>query len=238
MSRDLGRRSITVLVAAIVTVGTVTVMHSATGAPLPREGSQAPVAAAHFTDMTMRTSLQLPDEPPRVRQVPAPSKRAPARAREPMTLQIPDLGIDGDVVRTGMDVSRSIIVPEDVHVTGWFDGSRRLGALRGSTVIVGHRDSATQGSGALHAIEELPVGTPITVQGRDGTPYAYTVQSVELIDKHDLPSQAPRVFTREGPARLVLITCGGAFDQSARSYLSNVVVVATPTRSSSTSRTH
>ena len=236
MSHDLGRRSSTVLVAAIVTVGTVAVTHSATGAPLSTEGSPAPAAAAHFTDMTMHTSPQLPDEPPRVRQVPPPSKQAPARAREPMTLRIPDLGIESNVVRTGMDVSRSIVVPEDVLITGWFDGSRRLDASRGSTVIVGHRDSATQGSGALHAIEELPTGASITVQGRDGTPYAYTVQSVELIGKDDLPSQAPRVFTRDGPARLVLITCGGAFDQSARSYLSNVVLIATPNRPFSTFR--
>ena len=194
------------------------------------------MAAAHFTDMTMRPNARLPDESPRARHTPTSPPRVPARSREPVALRIPDLGIDSGIVRTGMDVNRSIVVPEDVLVTGWFDGSRRLGASQGSTVVVGHRDSATQGSGALYGIEELSVGASVTVQGRDGTPYSYTVQSVEFIDKDDLPSQAPRVFTREGPARLVLITCGGAFDESARSYLSNVVVIATPTRAPSASR--
>ena len=36
------------------------------------------------------------------------------------------------------------------------------------------------------------------------------------------------VFVQDGPARLVLITCGGDFDYDTRHYLSNVVVTATP----------
>jgi sortase (surface protein transpeptidase) len=112
--------------------------------------------------------------------------------------------------------------------TGWYDGSRRLGASYGSTVIVGHRDSATQGSGALFGIEEIPLGSTITVTAQDGTTHEFIVDSVELIDKSLLPAEAPRIFTRTGDYRLVLITCGGAFDEGARSYLSNVVITALP----------
>ena len=154
--------------------------------------------------------------------------RAPAQVRAPATLQVPDLGVESPVVRTSMDASSSIIVPEDVLLTGWFDGSQRLGARHGSTVIVGHRDSASQGSGALYAIEELPIGSRITVVGLDGTDYDFTVDSVEFVDKATLPREAPRIFTRSGPYRLVLITCGGDFDASAGSYLSNVIITAAP----------
>lgn len=156
------------------------------------------------------------------------SRRTPAPLREPMSLDIPDLGIESTVQRTSMDSDGAVVVPEDVLLTGWFDSSRRLAARQGSTVIVGHRDSASQGSGALYAIEELPIGSTITVSGRDGTRYDFRVDSVEFIDKANLPSEAARVFTRYGPHRLVLITCGGAFDSAAGSYLSNVVVTATP----------
>jgi len=158
----------------------------------------------------------------------APDIRAVARDREPISLSIPDLGVESPVVTTSMDASRSIVVPEDVMETGWYDGSRRLGASYGSTVIVGHRDSATLGSGALFGVEEIPLGSTITVTAQDGTTHEFMVDSVELIDKSLLPAEAPRIFSLTGEYRLVLITCGGAFDESLRSYESNVVITALP----------
>ena len=143
-------------------------------------------------------------------------------------MSVPELGIEAEVLRTWMDGSASLVVPEDVLVTGWFDGSRRLDASYGSTVIGGHPDSAVQGTGALYAVEELPVGASITVTDRSGSPHDFIVDSVEFIDKDSLPQEAPRIFTHRGPYRLVLITCGGAFDESLRSYESNVVITALP----------
>jgi hypothetical protein len=172
-----------------------------------------PTTATQLPDVT----TQLPDE-----------AQSPARDREPAQLSVPELGIEAEVLRTWMDGSASLVVPEDVLVTGWFDGSRRLDASYGSTVIVGHRDSAVQGTGALYAVEELPVGASITVTDRSGSPHDFIVDSVEFIDKDSLPQEAPRIFTHRGPYRLVLITCGGAFDESIRSYESNVVIIALP----------
>jgi hypothetical protein len=80
----------------------------------------------------------------------------------------------------------------------------------------------------LYGIEELQIGESIEVMGNDGLLRAFTVSRVEVINKSDLPARAPEIFGRNGPARLVLITCGGAFDESARSYVSNIVVTATP----------
>jgi hypothetical protein len=156
------------------------------------------------------------------------SPPVPARLREPISLALPDMGVEAPVTATGMDEGGIIAVPEDVLVTAWFDGSRRLGAPYGSTVIVGHRDSATQGSGALYAIEDVPLGALLTVTDRGGRQHRYVVESVEFVDKTALPAEAPRIFTHRGPHRLVLITCGGDFDEEARSYLSNVVVTALP----------
>ena len=254
MKSDTTWRTLTVIVAIAATAATVTAsgLSPTTAAPLPREGSSR-VAAAHYDEMSAHERATAAAEPARTRATPAePSgsagrstivseprgdarldddavaPRAPAQVRAPATLQVPDLCVESPVVRTSMDASRSIIVPEDVLLTGWFDGSRRLGARQGSTVIVGHRDSASQGSGALYAIEELSIGSRITVLGLDGTAYDFTVDSVEFVDKATLPREAPRIFTRSGPYRLVLITCGGDFDASAGSYLSNVIITAAP----------
>lgn len=221
------RRVLPVLIATTAICGgaTICAAPTATAAPLLPEGSSPPVAAAHLDDMGDRSGGA---------DAAAKTRRPPPLLREPVTLEVPDLGIETAVVRTSMDANGAVLVPEDILVTGWFDGGRRLDARQGNTVIVGHRDSATQGSGALYAIEDIPVGSKITVTGRDGTPYAYDVTSVEFIDKANLPGEAARVFTRYGPHRLVLITCGGAFDESAGSYLSNIVVTAVPVPDSST----
>lgn len=231
-----------VIMAVSLIAGVVTTVY---WTPLAAGGWPPPAANAFYEDLqpsdhmdaTTRPRPQPEASPTDPEQSPtetntspmaAPDIRAVARDREPISLSIPDLGVESPVVTTSMDASRSIVVPEDVMETGWYDGSRRLGASYGSTVIVGHRDSATQGSGALFGIEEIPLGSTITVTAQDGTTHEFIVDSVELIDKSLLPAEAPRIFTRTGDYRLVLITCGGAFDEGARSYLSNVVITALP----------
>ena len=231
-----------VIMAVSLIAGVVTTVY---WTPLAAGGWPPPAANAYYVDLQASDHIDAtsgsrpqpeasptepqarpgePDAPPTA----APLSRVSARDREPISLSIPDLGVESPVVTTSMDASRSIVVPEDVMETGWYDGSRRLGASYGSTVIVGHRDSATQGSGALFGIEEIPLGATITVTAQDGTPHEFIVDSVELIDKSLLPTEAPRIFTRTGDYRLVLITCGGAFDEGARSYLSNIVITALP----------
>jgi hypothetical protein len=231
-----------VIVAVSLIAGVVTTVY---WTPLAAGGWPPPAANAFYEDLqpsdhmdaTTRprpqpeaspTQPQVSPTQPEASPTAAPDLLAAARDREPISLKIPDLGVDSPVATTSMDASRSLVVPEDVMETGWYDGSRRLGASYGSTVIVGHRDSATQGSGALFGIEEIPLGATITVTAQDGTAHEFIVDSVEFIDKGSLPQEAPRIFTHRGPYRLVLITCGGAFDESIRSYESNVVIIALP----------
>jgi hypothetical protein len=231
-----------VIMAVSLIAGVVTTVY---WTPLAAGGWPPPAANAFYEDLqpsdhmdaTTRprpqpeaspTQPQVSPTQPEASPTAAPDLLAAARDREPISLKIPDLGVDSPVATTSMDASRSLVVPEDVMETGWYDGSRRLGASYGSTVIVGHRDSATQGSGALFGIEEIPLGATITVTAQDGTAHEFIVDSVEFIDKDSLPQEAPRIFTHRGPYRLVLITCGGAFDESIRSYESNVVIIALP----------
>jgi hypothetical protein len=148
--------------------------------------------------------------------------------REPALLTLPTRGVHSEVIEAPLGADLGVVVPEDVSLTGWYDRSKRLDARKGATVIVGHRDARSQGPGALYGIEELQIGESIEVMGNDGLLRAFTVSRVEVINKSDLPARAPDIFSRNGPARLVLITCGGAFDEPARSYVSNIVVTATP----------
>lgn len=214
----------TTLVAVVAGAATVTAL---SWAPRPGDTVIGSTAIAHTDDMssgggsatTALEQLATPDLPGR-----------PARMREPVVLSLPELGVRSMVTTTSFDEFGGVAVPEDVTVTGWFDGSRRLGARRGATVIVGHRDSRIQGAGSLFGIEDLPVGAPIRVTDRGGTSHAFVVKSVELIDKTRFADEATRIFTREGPYHLTLITCGGEFDPEVRSYESNVIVTAAPSQ--------
>jgi sortase (surface protein transpeptidase) len=92
-------------------------------------------------------------------------------------------------------------------------------------VLVGHVDSARQGEGAFFALHSLAVGTRVVVSMTDGRPVTYRVASREQFPKSRVPLQS--LFATTGAPRLTLITCGGSFDETIRSYRDNLVVTAT-----------
>jgi hypothetical protein len=69
-------------------------------------------------------------------------------------------------------------------------------------------------------------GRRIAVTDAAGQVTRWRVVTRRLVVKQQLPLR--ELFTRAGPPRLVLLTCGGPFDARLRSYLDNLVVVAVP----------
>jgi hypothetical protein len=70
------------------------------------------------------------------------------------------------------------------------------------------------------------VGAIAVVTMADGREVDYQVTDREQVAKSELP--VDRIFDRVGPSQLALVTCGGEFDRSSRSYADNVVVFAEP----------
>ncbi len=151
---------------------------------------------------------------------PAPTVGAPAR------LQIPSVGIDAPVRPVGLDDQGDMAVPEQVDIVGWYEYGPAPGAAAGSAVLSGHIDSAQQGLGAFSALVGVKSGDRITVTDASGRQVRYRVVAREAFAKKTAP--LADLFSRSGAPRLTLITCGGAFDSSARSYLDNIVVTAVP----------
>lgn len=147
---------------------------------------------------------------------------------KPTSVSIPAMGVQAQVIPVGLDDGGGVFVPEDVRTLGWYTASVPVAADQGSAVIVGHRDSAAQGAGAFSGIENLQEGEVIEVTTADGDLESYTVDEVRMVDKTDFASIVNEAFAMNGEHRLTLITCGGAFDSTAGSYLSNVFVIATP----------
>lgn len=143
----------------------------------------------------------------------------------PTQVTMPRLGLSVPVAPVGVDVDGRMAIPEDVGQAGWYRHGPAPGD-EGNTVIAGHVDSRTQGLGAFSQLLDLEVGDVVEVGLADGTTTSWTIAGRETIDKLEV---VPReLFSRQGPSQLVLVTCGGEFDGSERSYESNVIVVAQP----------
>lgn len=144
----------------------------------------------------------------------------------PRRLSIPQLGIDTGVDATGLTDDRNLEVPPDASRVGWYRGFSEPGD-RGVSVLLGHVDSR-DGEGVFFALPQLEPGDRITVERGDGRTVAYEVDRLDWYAKHEFPTF--EVYTSERDEVLRLITCGGEFDPTRRTYEENVVVTAVPVR--------
>ncbi len=147
------------------------------------------------------------------------------RAAVPTRIRIPRLGVDASVLPLGVDSDGRMDVPSDVDEVGWYRHGPRPGEM-GSAVLAAHIDSAGQGPGVFFRLGVLGQGDVIEIEDDEGGLSRFVVRAVAIIPKDELPLE--RVFARSGTSVLTLVTCGGGFSRSQRSYDSNIVVVAVP----------
>jgi LPXTG-site transpeptidase (sortase) family protein len=132
---------------------------------------------------------------------------------------IPSLGIDNPVI--GIGVSNGVLLPpNDPQVLGWWNDGAKPGAVTGGALITGH--TVHTGGGAFDNLDTLKPGNRVTVRTAKGK-ITYRVSGVTIYPKESLARHAQKVFSQDGPGRLVLITCD---DWTGTVYLSNVVVYA------------
>jgi sortase (surface protein transpeptidase) len=142
---------------------------------------------------------------------------------EPVRVQIPALGLDTSVVPVGLDENGAMEIPPAADV-GWYELGPSPGEP-GSAVLAAHIDYDGQ-RGAFFDLRSLPDGAEVIVLGADGRRRAFTTTVREQVPKAGV--DLARYFTNDGPARLTLITCGGAFDRNAGHYQDNIIVTAEP----------
>ncbi|HEX8518413.1 MAG TPA: class F sortase [Pseudonocardia sp.] len=159
----------------------------------------------------------------------APVAVSPADAPSvPVRVRVADAEVDAPVVVTGVDERGDMAVPPDVATVGWYRYGATPGAAAGSAVLAGHVDDRVQGRGAFYDLGDVAAGDPVEVTLTGGRVLAYRVTDVVRVPKAALP--VDRIFARDGAPQLVLITCGGTFDRTIRSYEDNVVVTAEPVK--------
>jgi Sortase domain len=155
----------------------------------------------------------------------APAGMASSAPGVPVRLQIGTAGGSAPVVPVGVRAG-ALAIPDSPRTVGWWVGSAPAGARHGSTVLAGHVDSERLGKGTLAILHGLPLGTRIVLTDVFGARHAYAVTARRTYPKDALPAD---VFRSGDRPRLLLVTCGGPFEQARGHYRDNLVVYALPT---------
>jgi hypothetical protein len=159
----------------------------------------------------------------RIAAVPGPAGHA--HVPRPVYLIIPAIGVSTRLIRLGLTATGAMAVPGTTRVAGWYDQGPRPGAI-GPAVIAGHVDSYRR-EGVFARLHDLHPGDRAFVVRANHTIAVFRITEVRLYRKVRFPYQA--VYGPVPFPALRLITCGGTFDYTTRSYLSNVVAYGTQT---------
>ena len=156
----------------------------------------------------------------------APAPRGPLLPRStPTSVRIPAIGVSSSLLGLGLNQDHTVQVPplSRDSKAGWYTGSPTPGEL-GPSLLLGHVDSAEYGPGVFFKLGALHKGDTVDVTRADSTVAVFRVDRVAAFPKDHFPTL--EVYGNTDNAQLRLITCGGKFDFSARSYESNIVVFA------------
>ncbi|WP_157534890.1 class F sortase [Nocardia inohanensis] len=138
----------------------------------------------------------------------------------PVSFTISSIQTSGSLIAVGLNADGTVQVPADYKQAAWYQQGPAPGE-QGSAVILGHVDSY-QGEGVFFALKKVKPNDMIDVARADGKTAHFKVTDVRMYQKSQFPGQL--VYGSRGGATLQVVTCGGDFDQAAKSYQSNVVV--------------
>lgn len=180
------------------------------------------VAWALWPESSPRADLVADEAPaPVTTSTTAPPQEAVAGPMTPIRVEIPELALDAAVIPVGLETNGDMELPPAAQI-GWYELGPSPGEP-GSAVLAGHVDYNGE-RGAFFELRHLPVGAEVVVHGEGGVRRTFVVTEREQLAKSDV--DLARYFTRDGPTRVTLITCGGVFDQGPGHYLDNILVTA------------
>ena len=180
------------------------------------------------------------------------SVTAPERPGTPVELIIPfasshhPQGLTAQITADPLTATGSLFVPQDPRVLSWASEDAAPGTSRGTAIVTGHINYVINGTlvnGALADLAEYAlhnVGQTFTVVLADQRRMTYQVTAGTQYNKDQLAAQ-PELreqlydqqssFGRTGDprsGRLLLVSCGGPFDNATGNYQDNVFLYALP----------
>jgi hypothetical protein len=153
-------------------------------------------------------------------------RAAQATSVKPTRVRLARRGIDAPVYGVDIDTrTGALAIPKDIDRVAWWRDGAAPGSANGAILLAGHVDSAKRGAGAFYALKSARRGDTVTVTSDDGKTREYRVSTTQRVRKAALPAS---IYSRTGRRRLVLVTCGGPFNQAIGHYRDNIIVTAYP----------
>jgi LPXTG-site transpeptidase (sortase) family protein len=145
-------------------------------------------------------------------------------APAPTSISISRLDVDGaPVVDVGVEENGDMELP-GAEAVGWYRFNAKPGQ-EGSSVLAAHINYNGT-NGVFRYLSKVEIGDRVVVGFEDGSSSEFEIVEVARYDKQELPID--RIFAKTGGPILTLITCGGSFNRSLRSYEDNFVAYAIP----------
>lgn len=144
---------------------------------------------------------------------------------KPVSMTIPSIGVRSAVRSLGQADDGTLEVPKGriYDDAAWYRYSPTPGSL-GPAILLGHVDSKEKGPSVFYRLSQVKPGARITVTRADKSVAIFEVDKVRTYAKKNFPTET--VYNDIDHAGLRILTCGGAFDASAGSYVDNTVVFA------------
>lgn len=214
-----------------LTAGAAALLLLLTGCSAAAGGSeptgQAPAASSAPSEPAASepaSSAPAPAAAPTASPAQPAADRLEMAASTPLRVSIPALGLDAELLQTGIRADGTLEVPpgHEGAPASWYDRSPSPGE-RGASVLLGQVNSLEDESGVFFALEQLQGGETVSVARADGTTAVFEVYRVESFDKGSFPTR--EVYYPTPEAELRLITCDGV-DGQPGAYPNNLVVFA------------
>jgi Sortase domain len=161
----------------------------------------------------------------------------PNRPGVPVTVIVAGHRVNAPVSADRLNADGTLYVPPDPRTVSWASQDMAPGSSSGTVILVGHVNYGGV-AGAFSDLADYQVGQIITLVLADGRHLKYAVAASPIeVDKDKLGPRRQELFDQThsyGPAgrpksgRLLLLSCGGVFDNRTGHYESNIFVYAFP----------
>ncbi|GAA3577913.1 class F sortase [Amycolatopsis ultiminotia] len=162
---------------------------------------------------------------PAAAPVPSSAAAVGLTKSEPVSVDVPSIDAHSSLVSLGLNADKTVQVPpvDQPLQAGWYRYGPTPGEV-GPAVVLGHIDGNHR-KGIFWRLHEVKKGDEVVIGRKDGSKATFTVTRVDQIAKKTFPTEA--VYGNTTDPQIRLITCGGAFDPAAHSYLDNIIVYGT-----------
>jgi sortase A len=149
-------------------------------------------------------------------------KKEPTGEGLPVSIEIPEIGVDAPVVAVGLTPQGKMAVTNNPDDVAWYQPGPRPGEI-GSAVLAGHYGTWASGEGSVFDdLHTLRKGDKVSVIDDNGVSTTFVVRESK---RYEPDADATDVFeSDDGKAHLNLITCEGTWNDTAQRYSKRLVV--------------